>query len=688
MIASVLVFLLSKILFFNLSYIFIYIFIFISLIISLFYNKIFRYIIVFLLASSLYQSLLFYISSLIINKFPNIQFPTNTSEFILSIIFGIFSSFFIKNDIIIKNTKKFYIISCLVVYIFIIDYLSYSTLCYHVLICLTIISSRMIFSINIDNTISKRLIFSCIIIMASIFFICNTYYSYINSSQKNIYIYSGSSWCKSTVAYDDNDWTLKSSYSYSLFLDLIKTRHKVKFDDNLNNIKNNKFDIIIFLTPTKKFNEDEIKILDDFLFSGGQIIFIADHTDLYGHARVINAYLKKHGLSFGYDAVFVPHDKYAKSNISITPFSNLRLLTGCNIIINHNTHVMGFLNNFILENADYTRANFFAEMHFTPDDKIGSFPLITTTRVGQGNIVLCSESTIFSNFGIFHPSVLSTLDIILNNYSFLSLLNNLFYVVIILIFIAKFIEIKNLNFIIFILLIMTSKLFFVHFDNSIKFYDNKKIIFVDTDDKMIYEQYNTNNMKLSCSYLLSNLPRFDIYPYYLNEFEKVFKLYNIDLYIGKYINNIYNNKTKILSTVDNKVNSNNIISIHENFSDYTLGNWWCQIGISPLRRDRVTKFSNWILFNKYPEQFVYPNKMSNTGSEEILLKNDSGEEKTIYCDTSMIKNIKEDTTIYIENGVWGLLTNVDDKVILLGGDSFNDLREIPFFNKNWFGVIE
>lgn len=553
-----------------------------------------------------------------------------------------------------------------------------------------VIFGRISFSIKtgyIINLKSKVLTSFLVIILSIIFTLI------INNKGdiKILAIQEKNAWATDIINYDDKDWTLKSAYSYSLLYELIENIYNIKKTNSLISTNLDEFNVLFFMTPTKLFSKEEKFILDNYIKKGGKIIFIADHTDLYGHARAINSFTKDYGITIRYDAVFKPHNKHAKAILENFIFPKVRIMTSSSISLGIDSSVLAFCHNFILENADYTRPNFFAEMIYTPDDKYGTFPLVIEKNIGKGNIVICSESTIFSNFSIFHPNVLKLLDLLFLNTSFTSTISK--YSLILFIISGLFIFFANINLNIliptsFIIITLISRCFYFCFDDSINFYNKENIFIIKSDDKYIYDPYfeNIDSSNTSCSYLFSAIHRYGLYPYYINNF---FINKKINLIVGnyKYITNLEKNQ-KLLSITKYNGNNKNIISINDSLSDYKLGNWWTQIDVSPYRKNRVKCFVDWVKHNKEFLNYKYPSTNIIGKNIYVNLKNDIGENKIIKINLNSLYNINDGDCLLIDNNVWALKSIVDNDIILIGGDSFNDKRNIEFFSRYWFGIIK
>ena len=556
----------------------------------------FKLILCSLLLFSLYACALFPISSIISSIF-QIRFPSQFAQILISILFGYISSLFFQYKNVLSISCKIIFLIQTIVLCACYKIFSYSQVLFFFINTLIFLFSYIVFLKQrcfILKLNTKILYLPLCLLMIS--FISN-FLTY----EKKIYIVNNSAvWATDTGRYDTNDWTLKTSYSYSLINEFIDHKFTVYREENLKNLLEIMPNFMLYMTPTKKFNKDELEILDEYLERGGEIIFIADHTDLYGHARVINDFIENYGIKLNYDAIYNYADRNKKIRVNNMPLSALRPLTGCSIQIIRPTYVRSIFVDFISEKADYTRPNFFAEMHWTPDDDIGVYPFMTSTYVKSGVISICTDSTLFSNFSIFNPYVLPIIDDLFTSYkieALISIVSPFLITIIFLIFaLSSHIQPSIQNFI-FIALCITSSSFYIKIPDHHGFYDKNKEITINIDSKNLYNYQPplSDSWKSSFSNLLTTLPRFGIFPYYQTPYDKI-------MMNSAKLNISYNSTNQnFIAAIDD-----NEFKLTENFSDYRLGTWWVSIGISPYRLHQFYRFSNWIKSKEDSGDYVYP----------------------------------------------------------------------------------
>ena len=183
---------------------------------------------------------------------------------------------------------------------------------------------------------------------------------------------------------------IKSQYSYNILQETIQA-------DEINLGDIGKYDELWIITPTKPFSKTESKALHDWLRGGGRMVIIADHTDLFGHQRVLNRFIEQFGIS-AKDGAIIGTDggggiyRSARGNyngLTATAFSG-------DYIPTH--YVLGYDDGI-----DYSKPSFFSDFRITSEDPFSAYPCSGIKRVGRGQILLFGDSTLFSNFGLSRP---------------------------------------------------------------------------------------------------------------------------------------------------------------------------------------------------------------------------------------------------------------------------------------------
>jgi hypothetical protein len=637
-----------------------------------------------------------------------VAFSSGLTMLLIAIIYGVAAAVFShskSNSIFYRDTYHLKILFAFFVVFIIahIDFFAYKKILFSIIL-ITIICTIQIIFLNTNFPISlfairKRTTLVCFFTVI----LLTLSMSFLAASKETKVVawpVDRGVWANTEEKYGTNDWTLKSSYSYSLLKEFMERKYQVENITDLSNLDPAKEDAVFFITPTLPFSANEVFALDHFVRNGGKAVFLLDHTDLYGHARVANAYLQKYGINAQYDAVFAPENPY-KSNLLNDMFCTwVRPMTGCSLEIYRNGHIRSFFLGNIAEKADYTKPNFFSDKAWTADDIVGIFPFWVVKRVGKGSISVCSDSTIFSNFALFQPKVLTLVrglfqwDYIL---TFLTDLYPYFLILSSLLLLFAYIAKKYLQviyFVLFLSLLLPTKAFILFDRNTEAFYPSQKICYIESKKEFIYEPEEPGSIswRFSISNLLSNLPRFGIYPYYIDNIEKYFSLKKIDLIVSD------NECPKLQNTqkavIVNKIPKDSlsatqdIVYANPCFSDYYLGTWWTSLEISPFRKVMSEEFSEWLSNDEKIDEFKYPPVSIKPGSKELQLKNERSKIKKILYSRIVTYHFKGQEYVYFGQGIWGIVVEKNNKTYFLGGPSLNDRIAEGFYGTNWYGVLE
>ena len=200
---------------------------------------------------------------------------------------------------------------------------------------------------------------------------------------------------------DIDDLTIKTQYSYSILSELLNAE-LTKVDEI------EKYNELWIITPTSPFRKiEEDKILS-WLGEGGKLIIISDHTDLFGHAEVLNQLLES--LSFeidknaivGYQGGGGTYRGFSGTYNGLTAAS----ISGSSIPF---LHIFGYDDGI-----DYSKSSFFNDFRITSEDRFSYFRCGTVGSHKRGIYKVFSDSTLFSNFGITRPSSQHILQLLVN----------------------------------------------------------------------------------------------------------------------------------------------------------------------------------------------------------------------------------------------------------------------------------
>jgi len=171
------------------------------------------------------------------------------------------------------------------------------------------------------------------------------------------------------------------------------------------------YDVLVLKVPGRPFADDEIDAIEEFVRGGGGLLFIGDHTNVYGHATYLNRVAERFGFRFRYDCLLgidKPwEDHYAPPLVPHPIVQHLREMdfaTSCSIApgASHGRAPMraaGFKNL----PPDYFAPNLQPAPDDRPQMRYGAFVQVWSMRCGRGRVAAFTDSTSFSNFCVFEP---------------------------------------------------------------------------------------------------------------------------------------------------------------------------------------------------------------------------------------------------------------------------------------------
>lgn len=532
-------------------------------------------------------------------------------------------------------------------------------------------------------------------------------------------------WASTKSSYSLNDITLKSGYSYSLMKEALQNKYSLISIDARYDLKKVLpiLDVALIVTPTVPLEVQEAETVKEFVKNGGRLVVIADHTDLYGHSRVINSFLKGTGINVEYNALFDTRDYYAKVRLPNMQIYSIRPKTPCSLVLTRPGYIWGWAPNWISETADYTRPNFFGEYSWTADDLVGNWPIGGIVKYGKGDIVIWCDSTIFANFCIFQPDHLSFLGNLIEGGEILGILSPYgTWLLMFSIFTISFGKLTKINIVSFcsLGLVIFSGCYYLWNFNPENFYSrNKRIDVYGT--KELFEEPPPKNIpkedRFSSAY--SHIARCGLYPLYMGEKpkspalnksiwitswdkalsidNKIFNslwgiiIINLDENIKNIgfneicsdddINDVFKeffnpeSQTRRMLVSDHNshtliYNSVSIFAAHGVITDRYFGDWWITTNISPYRLFMLNEWFDWLIKKDDISKFDYPGIGIKTGIEDWLIKFENKD----YMRRKMFVQPyeKNQNYVYLGSGIWALYEKNIDGEFLLGGIETSD----------------
>jgi hypothetical protein len=533
-----------------------------------------------------------------------------------------------------------------------------------------------------------------------------------------------SNWADTKTSFNMKNITVKGGYSYSLMKEMLQNKYSLisiderkKLQDGLKNVYT-----ALMITPTIPLKKHEKNIINQFVINGGRLVVITDHTDLYGHGRVVNSLLKEAKIKVEFNALFDPSDYFAKIRLSNMPINALRPKTPNSLNIAKPAYIWGWAQNWVSEVADYTRPNFFGEFEWTSDDSIGNWPVGATVKFGKGDIVIWCDSTIFANFCIFQKDYLKFLGNLIEGGSVLadfSVFGFWLLIFTILLLCTKFFFTHNIILYCSLILVIFSGTYYIWDTPQYDFYKDDKRIDV-YGKEYLFEEPPPGRIPqkghLSSAY--SHIARSGLRPLYVGEKPKKPVLrksiwvttwdqantINDEIYKsmwGIVVTDIDNNlkqlgykvvllkddiseifadliysgyfQRKVLVTGNNHTLSLSGVSVFAAggvLTDRYFGDWWIITDISPYRKYMLTEWFNWLINKHDIKKYSYPKIGVSPGKDEWLIKLQKGD---FYKRKMSIKPYKKNKNyIYLGSGIWALHEKNSEGEFLVGGPEISD----------------
>lgn len=586
------------------------------------------------------------------------------------------------------------------------------------LFSLTLLVSQIIPSIGVKrmgNKVSGSILLALLVLGS-----CN--FLPIDKNVQSVGLVKGHAvWATDEQSYNTKDWTLKANYSYSEFSQVLSRKYKyqeINLNDNLARLLDS--DVIILMTPTVPFNSVEKERIHDYVSAGGKLLIIADHTDLYGHARVINDLVRGWGLYVNYDVVFSPDTWYGTVAFEHSRITTARPLSGSSLRVLKPTAVMAWSHNWVSERPDYTAPNFFDSMTWTGDDNYGDWPMAATTKVGSGYVTIWTDSTMFSNFALYQPNVLSVLQLLIEKGGFqASLVKYSSYLipVIVAAFLIYRREMWHRLIIIFFIIMVAAGGSYLWYPIDVNgFYKGVTRAKVFGKEEYFREPIPNHAPKDGAvSNLYSNLPRFGIYPEWNSEKPDKCEQYEKCVWFVSYRDFQQNTATipEFVIVVDNNDglkklgyvprlpfrdknqlgignderirdvwHFNNSYSISKGdyrlfaannvVTDNAVGDWWATTDVSPYRKAMIESFANWIVFKRDIKLFQYPTPGIVHGLRNYKIIKKSGK-NIFFRDIDFVPYEYDSNYVYLGGGLWGLIKlDTEGRPFLISGPETSD----------------
>ena len=483
-------------------------------------------------------------------------------------------------------------------------------------------------------------------------------------------------WAQAKVPYKIDDLRNASCYSYSEFVHLINA-------DTISNINEiDKYNEIWIVTPTTPFSADELKKLKHWVFTGGNLIMVSDHTDLYGHARCVSQVAQLFGCVIHNSATFDKNDKQVFRN-AFAQCCDIK--TGTNMT----GMVFPMLSAWMWEeDAYYANDNFFGPLAASGDDVYGDKILHGQISYGLGQVNFLQDSTIFSNFAVYQPFIMDMVSS-LSNHSFisrlLSILPLIFILGILLVYYDKKKAVATFS--------LFSILCYPYSDAGSFDYGDRPQIW--TGQSSFVQEGGCPYTKISTAYSLASLSkRKPLWKSKVDKREsdviwvdsvpppncnwrwiKVTDIHRTEEYSGPWepLHRLF--KSSYIKKWDLVNDDYNVLDVNSVFSDKVMNDWWYNDGISQVRYARIRAWLSWL--NRSDEEVLPIEYNANDFSEKLYdawvrIEQHTPVKMKLPMPTSVAPR-----ELYLGYGVVGIKINRGDTISIFGKSQFSEDIEGP-----------
>lgn len=219
-------------------------------------------------------------------------------------------------------------------------------------------------------------------------------------------------WSRTDRAYDKDWYGADSGYNYACLKRLFEQFYPVvELADRIDPTDLGDASVLVLYIPNRRFSEDEIRTIHEFVRGGGGLLVIGDHTNVFGSTSHLNEVCEPLGFQFRDDVLFdLDTDFHQLIDRPLLPsrfwhgMDFFKLRGPCSIRpTSASTRAIYTVDHAKSVRAIYSVNNFYPPPHDHPQMKTGTFCVAAASRFGRGRVVGWGDSTVFSNFEIFYP---------------------------------------------------------------------------------------------------------------------------------------------------------------------------------------------------------------------------------------------------------------------------------------------
>lgn len=489
-------------------------------------------------------------------------------------------------------------------------------------------------------------------------------------NQAKTVILKGGEWANTDIVPTlQQHWNISSMYSYSELKSLL---HADTID--VDHLTTNCTEAWL-ITPTRPMAPSQIKKALSWVQSGGHLIVVTDHTDLFGHGRVVNSLLSSLSLKTSLTAFFPSNAKEPARG----PWGERPILKTANV--QYGIFLWPIVTaRWWNERVDYSGRNFFGPLSPSIEDGQGRRIICGSKSYGRGTVTVLGDSTILANFAIYQPG---TIDFIEHLRS-IGILPPLFLLscllIILTVVIGTFIGYREPQYALPILglfVLCSLGTHSVNWDTSVWWSGDREAVCELGDPR---ERIST---AYSLSFLSGMRPRWTENPMNLPQGIWVSKeppptpnwrwvdlsesptpRDTYDTALDPLLDVLNNNVPRVVEEASDWAH----VCVGEVWSDSAIGDWWFDRGISESKYQRLRSWISWLQKKDYMYTIELV-KLNKTEFLNYMLIIDGQHQYKLKLPRIIMR---EGSEIYLGKGVSAEVVRSENKLMLLGGRTFTE----------------
>ncbi len=220
-----------------------------------------------------------------------------------------------------------------------------------------------------------------------------------------------STWEPTGRPYDTEWYGQESGYNYACLYDYCSRYYAMaRLEKSIGPDTLRDCDVLIVKIPTARYEPNEIACIERFVESGGSLLLIGEHTNVFKSGAYLNDIAQRFGFRFRYDGIFGIDTKFNECyrpplvpHPIVQKVPALDFAVSCSIDPGRSRgHAAIRATGLRSLPADYHVSNFYPQPEDRPEARYGAFIQLWTTHHG-GRVAAFTDSTIFSNFSAFEP---------------------------------------------------------------------------------------------------------------------------------------------------------------------------------------------------------------------------------------------------------------------------------------------